>query len=139
MADRPEPRRHRAPGLLEINASAPNRRTASDGSIGDAAHSARTSDHNPCDCHHVVCVRDFTHDPAGGFDAHAAEWLARRVADEELRIKYIISRRRLSSGQGQRHPAGVWPPDAGCNPHEKHVHVSVRHGPSLFDAIDPWG
>ena len=31
--------------LAEINASAPNRNKASDGSIGDADHSASTSDH----------------------------------------------------------------------------------------------
>jgi len=128
-------------GLLgEINASAPNRNKASDGGIGDPAHSARTSDHNPCDCHDVVCARDFTHDPAGGFDSYAfADWLARRVVSLEPRVKYIISNKRICSGQGQSYPAGVWRPYTGSNPHTKHAHVSVRHGPSLFDHAGSWG
>ena len=130
-------------GLLgEINASAPNRSKASDGGIGDPAHSARTSDHNPCDCHDVVCARDFTHDPAGGFDSYAfADWLARRVvaSPPEARVKYIISNKRICSGQGQSYPPGVWRPYTGSNPHTKHAHVSVRHGPSLFDDEAPWG
>ena len=54
--------------LAEINASAPNRNKASDGSIGDADHSSRESDHNPCDDHDCVCARDFTHDPGHGFE-----------------------------------------------------------------------
>ena len=128
-------------GLLgEVNASAPQRSKASDGGIGDAAHSSRTSDHNPCDCHAVVCARDFTHDPAGGFDSYAfADWLAARVVRLEPRVKYIISNRRICSGQGQSYPAGVWRPYAGSNPHTKHCHVSVRHGPEQFDATTAWG
>lgn len=129
-------------GLLgEINARAPQRAKRSDGGVGDLAHAGRSSDHNPCRCHGVVCARDFTHDPAGGFDAHAfAEWLARRVREgREPRVKYIISRQRIASGQGQTHPAGVWRPYTGLNPHTKHCHVSVRHGAVRFDETRPWG
>jgi hypothetical protein len=126
--------------LAEINASAPNRSKASDGSIGDAGHSSRESDHNPCDCHDAVCARDFTHDPAGGFDSYAfADWLAERTRGPERRVKYVISNGRIASGQGQGHPAGVWRPYSGSNPHDHHVHVSVRHGPELFDDEDAWG
>jgi hypothetical protein len=72
--------------LAEINASAPNRSRASDGSIGDAAHQTTDSDHNPHCQGWVVTARDFTHDPAGGFDAHAfADWLRRRCKGEILR------------------------------------------------------
>ena len=45
----------------QINALSPNRSKASDGTIGDAAHSARTSDHNP-DGGGVVRALDLTHD-----------------------------------------------------------------------------
>ena len=125
--------------LAEINASAPGRNKASDGSIGDANHSNNTSDHNPCDCHDAVCARDFTHDPGGGFDSYAfAHWLAERTKGPEARVKYIISNGQIASGQGQSYPAGVWRPYSGSNPHDHHVHVSVRHGAELFDNAGGW-
>jgi hypothetical protein len=127
-------------GLLgEINARAPKRKKASDGGIGDTAHSKSKSDHNPCGCHSVVCARDFTHDPAGGFDANAfAEWLrARVVSGEEKRVKYVIWNKRIFSGPGQGKPPGEWRPYTGKNPHDKHVHVSVVH--HEHDNAGPWG
>jgi len=126
-------------GLLgEVNASAPQRSKVSDGAIGDQAHNARTSDHNPCGCCGIVCARDFTNDPRGGFDAYAfADWLAKRcAAGLEPRVKYIISNRRIASGMGQGHPAGRWRPYSGKNPHTKHTHVSVRH--EHADDAGPW-
>lgn len=68
-----------APSLVamveEADRLAPARSRASDGSIGDGAHASRKSDHNP-DQGWIDAV-DITHDPAGGFDAHAH---ARNVA-----------------------------------------------------------
>jgi hypothetical protein len=127
-------------GLLgEINAAAPGRSVVRDGGIGDQRHAKTASDHNPCACCGVVCARDFTHDPAGGFDAHAfAEWLRLRVAaGQEPRVKYVISNRRIFSGEGQTHPVGVWRKYGGKNPHAHHVHVSVRH--EVADDLGPWG
>jgi hypothetical protein len=128
-------------GLLgEVNASAPERSKASDGGIGDTRHAASTSDHNPCRCCQVVCARDFTHDPPGGFDSYAfAEWLRGRVLAGEVRVKYVISNRRIFSGTGQAHPAGVWRKYSGTNPHAHHVHVSVKHGGAQYDNAAPWG
>jgi hypothetical protein len=128
-------------GLLgEINAGAPERSKASDGGIGDPRHSARTSDHNPCACCQVVCARDFTHDPAGGFDSYAfAEWLRCRVLEGESRVRYVISNGKIFSGPGQSHAVGVWRPYSGRNKHAHHVHVSVRHGPECYDDTRPWG
>jgi len=128
-------------GLLgEINRSAPKRNKEDDGSIGDASHSSRTSDHNPNKAG-VVCARDFTHDPVGGFNAHSfADWLAKRVQNfKEPRVKYIISNRRIASGVGQNYPAGVWRPYTGSNPHTHHCHVSVRSTPQYYDDDAPWG
>ena len=124
----------------EINASAPERSKASDGGIGDTRHAATASDHNPCACCRVVCARDFTHDPAGGFDSYAfAEWLGRRVAyGHEPRVRYVISHGRIFSGEGQKHEPGAWRPYSGKNRHAHHVHVSVRHGAQFYDNPAPW-
>lgn len=129
-------------GLLgEINAAAPTRSKASDGGIGDPRHAARTSDHNPCTCCRVVCARDFTHDPAGGFDSYAfADWLRGRVmSGAEPRVRYVISNGKIFSGAGQSHAAGFWRPYTGSNTHAHHVHVSVRHGADTYDDVRPWG
>lgn len=105
----------------QLNTLAPNRSKASDGGIGNAEHSSRTSDHNPDD-DGVVCARDFTHDPAHGVDSQKlAETL---VASRDSRIKYIISNRRIISGPGGPSP-WTWRPYGGTNPHNHHVHVSV--------------
>jgi len=128
-------------GLLgEINASAPKRSKASDGGIGDPRHKTRQSDHNPCPCCDVVCARDFTHDPKGGFDSYAfAEWLRGRViAGLEPRVKYVISARKIFSGVHEGHGAGLWRPYHGANAHTKHVHVSVKHGPDVYDNESSW-
>jgi hypothetical protein len=128
-------------GLLgEINARAPDRSKKSDGGIGDTRHATRASDHNPCGCCQVVCARDFTHDPPR-FDSYEfAEWLRQRViAGKEPRVKYVISAGHIFSGVGQQHTAGEWRPYRGSNRHDHHVHVSVRHGPDLFDDTAPWG
>lgn len=126
-------------GLLgEINRRSPNRSKVSDGGIGDARHSAAVSDHNPCKCCRVVHARDFTHDPKGGFDSYEfAEWLRKRVLDGERRVKYVISNKRIYSGQGQAHKAGQWRAYTGKNAHAHHVHVSVRH--EFRDDDSPWG
>lgn len=124
--------------LAEINASAPNRNKASDGSIGDQAHQSRTSDHNPCSCHSAVCARDFTHDPAGGFDSYAfADWLRQRCQQGvEQRVKYIISNSRIASFTKDN---WSWRSYTGSNPHSRHAHVSVLHGPESFDNKQGWG
>lgn len=122
--------------LDEINASAPGRSKASDGSIGDTSHSSRESDHNPCDCHDAVCARDFTHDPPHGFDSYAfADWLRSRCdSGVETRVKYIISNRRIASPTDD----WAWRDYTGSNPHDHHAHVSVDHPPKLFDDETSW-
>lgn len=124
--------------LAELNAAAPKRSKASDGGIGDARHSAKTSDHNPCACCQTVCARDFSHDPKGGLDGQQlAEWLQGRALAGDTRIKYVIWRKQILSGPGQRHPCGVWRPYTGKNTHTKHLHLSVVHERCDDDA--PWG
>jgi hypothetical protein len=130
--------------LNEINAAAPHRNKASDGSIGDAAHATRTSDHNPWVTYAgqgIVRARDFTHDPATGCDCHE---LAHRLAGllaggahPALRSgAYIIWQRRILSFDRR---AEGWRPYSGSNPHEAHMHLSVATDPAGFDSTQPWG
>ncbi|RSN65408.1 hypothetical protein DMH01_03255 [Amycolatopsis sp. WAC 04182] len=112
----------------QLNTMAPRRSTVSDGSIGDAAHSSRTSDHNPTSSGQV-CARDFTHDPGGGLDCH---WLARvLVASGDSRIKYVIWDRRIWT------PGVGWKAYSGSNPHTQHLHLSVKAG-ALGDDGRAW-
>lgn len=121
--------------LKQVNTAWPGRSKASDGTIGDQKHSARTSDHNP-NAAGVVCARDITHDPKHGLDARKlAEAL---VASKDPRIKYIISNGQICSGPGANHPAWVWRPYSGSNAHRKHVHISVRSPAALYDNEAPW-
>lgn len=131
--------------LDEINASAPNRSKASDGSIGDADHQSRDSDHNPWCQGWVVTARDYTHDPGNGFDSYQfADWLRQRCAGDilidgqrETRLKYIISNRRIASAEY----GWVWREYTGSNPHDHHVHVScdcTAEG-DYMDATYPFG
>lgn len=113
----------------QINALSPNRSKAADGTIGDAAHSSRTSDHNPNHAG-VVCALDITHDPVHGVDSEKlAEML---LASRDPRIKYIISNRKIASfDQGW-----AWRKYTGANPHNHHVHISVRS--EAADGTEPW-
>lgn len=129
--------------LAELNAAAPNRSKLSDGSIGDAAHASRSSDHNPwvidSDGIGVVRARDFTHDPADGLDCNQlAPFLAGLLGEHPaLRSgayviwnRRIISRDRISEG---------WRPYTGSNPHDHHLHLSVALDEAGYDSTAPWG
>lgn len=119
----------------QINDAYPHRSKASDGTIGDAAHSSRTSDHNP-NSSGVVCALDITHDPKNGMDAgRFARLLAKR---QDPRIKYIISNGEICSGPGQGQVPWAWRKYTGKNPHDKHFHVSVRAPASFYDNAGDW-
>lgn len=121
--------------LAQINAFAPNRSKVSDGGIADARHlAAGTSDHI-ADRSGVFHARDFTHDPAGGFDAYA--FADRLLAAQDRRLKYVISHGRIGSGPAGTDP-GVWRRYPGVNAHDHHTHVSVIDG-ALAEATTPWG
>lgn len=123
--------------LDEVNARAPRRSTISDGSIGDAAHSSRTSDHNP-NSRGVVQARDITDDPQGGHDATAfAEYLR---STRDPRIKYVIDQGRMfSSYPTSTYGSWSWRPYTGINAHKQHTHISVSDNPALYDSTKPWG
>lgn len=120
----------------QINRAAPNRSKASDGTIGDAAHASRASDHNPWvkdgDVG-VVTAIDITHDPDDGCDAEQVVQALARSRDP--RIKYIIWNRRIVSSQVQ---PWLWRNYAGRNPHTKHFHLSVLPDKNRYDSIEAW-
>lgn len=122
----------------QVNTRAPERSKASDGSIGDAAHASRSSDHNPWvkdEAIGVVTAIDITHDPAGGCDSYE---LAQSLLDSrDVRIKYIISNGRIASGPDGPSP-WTWRKYTGTNPHSHHVHISVRAKKDLYDGTAPW-
>lgn len=99
----------------QVNAACPNRSKVSDGTIGDAAHAASASDHNP-NRNGVVCALDLTHDPANGFDAHALAEHLRQNRHPNLR--YVISNARIAGYWNN----WQWEASSG---HYQHCHISV--------------
>jgi hypothetical protein len=120
----------------QINAHAPQRSRASDGTIGDAAHASRCSRHNPNDFG-VVTALDITHDPARGCDIHAIADHIRRNPHPEL--SYLISLGRIAG----RSTGWAWHRYTGSNPHNIHVHFGVGQGSDCearppYDSPAPW-
>ena len=125
----------------------PHRSTASDGTIGDASHANRRSDHNPDDYPGVVDERDadrkrevhavdLTHDPLHGVDCERlSEQIRQRVlAGDEKRVAYIIFAGRIFNPDVSRE----WRPYSGSNPHDKHMHVSIRYTNAAENDVSPW-
>ncbi len=113
--------------LGQLNRMYPQRSKISDGGIGDAAHATRVSDHNP-DANGIFHARDFTHDPGKGINCVAlARWLTTRG---DKRIKYVIWDHRIWQD-------GKWATYDGPNPHDHHLHLSVKSGP-LGDDDHAW-
>lgn len=118
----------------EFDRAHPNRPKASDGTVGDTAHGARTSDHNP-DGYGIVRAWDCT-----ALDESRPHPLAEYLlASRDRRLKYVISRGRMfaSYETASRH-AWTWGPYTGINGHFHHCHVSVIAGTDGNDPR-PWG
>lgn len=120
----------------QINATAPDRSRASDGTIGDAAHRMRASRHNPNDFE-VVCALDVTDDPAHGCPIHVFADRIRNNPHPEL--AYVISNGRIAG----RSTGWAWHQYSGSNPHVKHAHFAVGVGPDSeprppYDGTQGW-
>lgn len=116
----------------QVNSKHPGRSKLSDGTIGDTAHQATGSDHNP-NAAGVVTALDLTHDPVHGFDSWKFAGLLR--INKDPRIKYVISNGRIFSSVV--HP-WEWRPYTGPNKHAHHVHISVMGDPALCDLVSEW-
>ena len=124
----------------EVNAQAPNRNKASDGTIGDASHRTRSSDHNPWiedKGAGVVTAIDITHSPGTGCDAgKLAQSLQSR---RDGRVKYVIWNRRIANSSAIDGAAPwTWRPYNGSNPHDKHVHISIKSEKQYYDDPGRW-
>lgn len=121
----------------QVNTKWPNRSKASDGTIGDANHQTRDSDHNPWVDGCVVTALDITNDPVHGV---VSENIAEAIRlSHDSRVKYIISNRKIAASypvHGEK--AWEWRPYHGASPHDHHCHISVLPEAKFYDNIADW-
>lgn len=129
-----------APCLVDLFEEAderdPNRDTSSDGSIGNAEHSARESDHNPDDG--WVCAADIDDDDdqkSPGVDLLRAHL----VATKDPRVKYLIRNGTIWKAYENR-GLPPWTPQVytGLNAHKSHLHISVWNTGEARNDLRPW-
>lgn len=125
----------------EINTRYPNRGKGSDGTIGDPAHAARTSDHNP-DAQGIVRAFDMDEDLTGG-DVDTGDE-ARAIVEHlrarrDPRIKYVIySGELFSSYATKTRRPWTWGPYSGPNQHNRHVHISILPTDAAAENMSTW-
>jgi hypothetical protein len=106
----------------QIDTWYPDRRTTSDGWIGDARHSATKSDHNPDERSGFV-VRAVDIDSRLDSSEQLSIYLADQIrvcAKTDKRISYVIHNGFIAS----KIMGFKWRRYRGINPHKKHIHVS---------------
>lgn len=114
----------------QVNARWPKRDKRSDGWIGDRAHQARKSDHNP-DRRGWVHAIDIDADLIPG-DPKASKKAAQQLADELIayaasgkpgadRLKYVVYNDKIASGTYAKH---FWTWRGRGYGHKQHIHVS---------------
>ena len=120
----PKPRLSNAAEQLrsEINTKYPNRDKRSDGWIGDTAHNARKSDHNP-DKQGWVRAIDIDSDLVKSSSKESwllAEQIKTIALKGDKRISYVIHQHRIASPRQN----WAWRVYKGANPHVSHIHIS---------------
>jgi hypothetical protein len=100
--------------LRQATALRPKRNKASDGLLPSAAHRVQSpnSDHN------TGYAVDLTHDPVNGINC--VELFIK--LQEDKRVKYLIFQGRIWSQKNGTYPY------TGSNPHNKHLHISIKDG-----------
>jgi hypothetical protein len=113
----------------EINAKYPKRDKRSDGWIGDTAHNARKSDHNP-DKQGWVRAIDIDSDLIKGSSKESwllAEQIKTIAYKDDKRISYVIHQHRIASPLKN----WAWRVYKGSNPHVSHIHISFTKAGDL--------
>lgn len=129
--------------VSQINAGWPGRDTSSDGSIGDAEHASRSSDHNPfiidpADKVGVVRAQDIDE------DLNATTHSLRSVVDaivasKDDRVLYIIYEGRICrSYPAHGLKAWEWGKYTGKNAHKHHAHISVKQEKKYWNDDREW-
>ncbi len=122
----------------EFNQRAPSRDKASDGSIGNTAHAASSSDHNPDESGatpyedsdrvnevHAIDVDSSGPWPAGWSMQRCVDVIvARHRAGDDDRLQYVIFNRRIIS---RSWGWAEWHTYTGASPHTEHAHFSARY------------
>lgn len=123
----------------EANRRWPSRDRASDGSIGDAAHAARASDHNPAERGRVH-ADDLDKDLRAPFDAF---FLGIRLALRgDPRVHYLV---RYDGSVGEdvifnfesQYVHAGWR-RTGKSDHGSHLHISIWHTEAAENDTSPW-
>jgi hypothetical protein len=127
----PKPRLSNAAEQLrsEINTKYSNRDKRSDGWIGDTAHNARKSDHNP-DKQGWVRAIDIDSDLVKGSSKESwllAEQIKTIAHKGDKRVSYIIHQHRIASPKQN----WTWRVYKGANPHISHIHISFTKSGDL--------
>ena len=126
----------------EADTRDPTRSHAADGTIGDSAHAARPSDHNPAldptDNCWYVCAGDIDDDndqPLPGVDLLCAHL----VASKDPRVKYLIRNGTIWKAYENR-GLPAWTPQVytGANAHRHHLHISVWNTATARNDLRPW-
>ena len=126
----------------QINRRWPKRDKASDGWIGDRAHSERISDHNPNKAG-VVHAIDIDENMGKGRNRNGRT--AKRLANQLLdyassglagasRLKYVVYENRIASGTYRK---TFWSWRHGNWGHEAHIHVSFTSAADRDGTVFP--
>lgn len=119
-----------APSLVRarttIDARWPNRDRTLDGWIGDAAHQAVKSDHNP-NARNIVDAIDVDKDRI-----HVPTVIASFIVHPSSH--YVIFNRRIMDRDDRFLPRAY----TGSNPHTGHIHESIRQSVSAEQDPTPW-
>lgn len=128
----------------QVNKLSPNRKKDSDGTIGNAEHATRSSDHNPWlkdGKMGIVTAMDLTDDEGHGIDSRALGEVIRLSKDP--RVKYIIADGQIANAasvtkRSVKYAPWAWSPYTGKNSHHHHVHISVQPQKALYDDASAW-